>query len=296
MVETRVAPKVGEVLDEAARVLQAARVPSPRSTARSLWAVLAGEHAGRTWLERGNEASPGIVTRYRASVSRLARGEPFAYVAGSAGFRSLEVGVDQRVLIPRPETEGLVECVLRWARARFEPAHGCWGAIADVGTGSGAIALSLAVEGRFERVVATDVSEGALAVATENQRRLCPGAALEFRLGAFCEPLEPEHFVVIVSNPPYLTNDEFRCLDPSVRNFEPRGALVSGEDGLVHTKRLLEDAKQRLEPGGLLAIELDSQRASEARSLALRLGWDEVTVRTDLFGRFRYLLAVRELW
>ena len=217
--------------------------------------------------------------------------EPRAYAEGVAGFRLLELLVDRRVLIPRPETEGLVERVLAWSRGRW--GSGEWGTVLDLGTGSGCIALSLAAEGRFARIVATDVSPEALEVARLNAARVGPDPEPEFRLGSLFEPVAGERFDVIVSNPPYIAEPEYAELDPSVRDFEPRLALLSGPDGLTHTRAILQRAGDHLMPGGLLALEVDSRRADQSADIA-RASWQEVRVERDVFDRPRYLLARKE--
>ena len=214
--------------------------------------------------------------------------EPRAYVEGIAGFRLLDLFVDRRVLIPRPETEGLVELVLRETGSRT-PAAAL--SVLDLGTGSGCIALSLATEGRFSRIVATDVSAEALGVARLNAERVRPQCPIEFRLGSLFEPVVRERFDVIVSNPPYITEPEYRELDRSVRDFEPRVALESGPDGLAHTRAILEQAGDHLMPGGLVALEVDSRRAERSRELARAAGLESVRVERDVFDRPRFLLA-----
>jgi release factor glutamine methyltransferase len=226
------------------------------------------------------------------TVGTLAESEPRAYVEGIAGFRLLELVVDRRVLIPRPETEGLVERVLAWGRGRW--GSGEWGALLEVGTGSGCIALSLATEGRFARIVATDVSIEALDVARLNADRVGPDPRPDFRLGAFFGPVRGERFDVIVSNPPYIAAPEYAELDPSVRDFEPRVALESGPDGLVHTRAILQAAPDHLAPGGLVALEVDSRRADASAALARDSGFGEVRVERDVFDRPRFLLARKE--
>lgn len=212
--------------------------------------------------------------------------EPRQYVEGIAGFRLLELVVDRRVLIPRPETEGLVDWVLREAGART---------VLDVGTGSGCIALSLATEGRFARIVATDVSAEALEVARLNAARVRPTPMPEFRLGAFFEPVRGERFDVIVANPPYIAAPEYAELDPSVRDYEPRLALESGPDGLAHTRAIIDAAPGHLTPGGLLALEVDSRRGEESATLARARGFREVRVERDVFDRPRFLLARKDV-
>jgi release factor glutamine methyltransferase len=267
------------------------RVPDPRREALDLWSATSGATLARTWLDRSATVAPDVVERFRAAVVRRAAGEPLAYVSGKAAFRILELTVDRRVLIPRPETEGLVERVLAWAVRRW--GSGPWGAALDIGTGSGCIALSLAAEGKFCRVIAVDTSVEALAVAQENATRSEFGVRVRLRHADLFPP-DGSRFDVIVANPPYVTEAEYATLDPAVRDFEPRVALVSGGDGLAHTRAILRGAETRLAPGGLLALEVDSRRAAETLLLVPEAGWRDVRVEDDLFGRPRYLLCVKE--
>jgi release factor glutamine methyltransferase len=202
------------------------------------------------------------------------------------GFRTLDLAIDRRALIPRPETEGLVELVL---------ARCSTGRVADIGTGCGCIALALAVEGQFEQVVAVERSADAAALARENVKRLAPTTPVEIREGNLLAPLvdKGERFRAIVSNPPYLTPAEYAELERSVAEFEPRQALVSGSDGLEATRSLYAEAAALLEPGGLLAIEIDERRPDAVRALARAYHWN-VEVHDDLFGRPRYALAIKE--
>jgi release factor glutamine methyltransferase len=276
----------------AAGHLAATGVPSPAREAQLLWGAVMGTSGGDAWLHQEAVATPGEAARFRRAVARRVRGEPPAYAAGSAAFRRLELRVDSRVLIPRPETEGLVQLVLDWATAQ-----GRTGPVADVGTGSGCIALSLAVEGAFQRVVATDISRHAIRVASANLERVratgMAVAPVDLRLGAFFAPLDGERFDAVVANPPYLTAAEFETLDPSVRRYEPREALVSGHTGLEHLATLAREGRRYLTAGGLLAVEIDARRVGESLALTRAQGWGRVGVQEDLFGRPRFLLAIR---
>jgi release factor glutamine methyltransferase len=229
------------------------------------------------------------------AAARRGRGAPLAYAVGRACFRHLTLDVDERVLIPRPETEQLVELVLERTR------HGDEGGIAvDVGTGSGAIALALATEAHFDAVVATDVSLDALAVARENTRLLAACGALRARVdllhGSVLSPVRDVgvRARVIVSNPPYIAFDEAAALPASVRDWEPPLALFSGGEGLDITARLVREAAHVLEPDGLLALEVDARRASlVAELVAAHASYREVGVQLDLAGRERFVLATR---
>ncbi len=255
------------ILAHATAKLRAAGVQEPRREALRIWRELAAR------------PEPEFV----AAVERRAGGEPLAYVTGHAGFRHLLLRADRRALIPRPETEQLAELVLRIAPA---------GRVADVGTGTGCIALSLVTEGRYDEVVAIDRSPGALALARENRADVGVRGVHLVR-GDLTEPLATASLDALVANPPYLTDAEWRELDTSVAQWEPLEALASGPDGLRDTRRLLADGRRVLRPGGWLALELDCRRAGWVAQLATGLGWNGVRVIRDPFGRERYLLARR---
>ena len=286
MPETAIAASLASVLEAAAATLARSGVREPRREAAALWGALAGRSPGAVWIERDRPAAPALMDVFRQAVARRAAGTPLAYATGRAGFRTLELSVDRRALIPRPETEGLVELVLRWA------AQAPGGVAADIGTGTGCIALALAMEGRFERVIATDCSGEAAALARENVARVRPGVPVDVRVGNLLAPLAAERCRVIVANPPYLTEGEWAALDPAVREFEPKSALASGPDGLVATRALLGLARAVLERGGLLALEIDERRSAAVQALAHDAGWNHVSIHQDLFGRPRYALAV----
>ena len=277
---------IADALGEAVERLAGARLPDPRREARTLWAAVAGAGVkpGDVWLGRDRAAPPDVARRFRRAVERRANGMPFGYAVGRVDFRSLELNLDPRALIPRPETEGLVDLVLKWSQ-------GTGGIVADVGTGCGCIALALAVEGTFQRVIAVERSADAAALACENAALVPPSVPVEVREGDLLAPLAGERYRAIVSNPPYLTEAEYASLDPAVRLFEPREALVSGADGLTATRALLAGARALLQPGGFVALEIDERRAGAVRALALRHDWSRVAVYDDLFGRPRFLLA-----
>ena len=271
-----------------------------RREATLLWAAVTGASPGEVWLRR-DRAAPPEVARFRDAVARRASGVPFAYAVGRVSFRRLELRLDPRALIPRPETEGLVDLVLDWAREAGKRERGTLkdslavggkgGVVADIGTGCGCIALSLALEGNFDRVIAVERCSEAAALACENVALVRPPVPVEVRVGDLLAPLAGEHCRAVVANPPYLTDQEYAAVDASVRLFEPRAALVSGPDGLDATRALLVGAQRALEPGGLLALEIDERRADAVRALALASGWTRVLVHEDLFGRPRYALA-----
>jgi release factor glutamine methyltransferase len=239
------------------------------------------------------------------ALARLKQGAPFAYAVRRATFRHLTLEVDERVLIPRPETELLVEEVLRLAPHRIMAADNggrwvgatpTWGVAIDIGTGSGAIALALASEGNFSHVIGTDLSSEALAVARRNASSAAGGlkASVEFRHGSLLEPVRDVRAAVIVSNPPYIAFGETQQLPASVRDWEPAMALLSGDNGMAATADIVRDAAQLLEPGGVLAIEADCRRASlVAELLLVDPRYEDIAVRLDLTGRERFVVARR---
>jgi release factor glutamine methyltransferase len=270
------------LLAEATATLSAAGVSEPRREALRLWSDLRGAPPSEIFLDGKTEAEPAAAAALRVAVRRRAEGEPLAHASGRAGFRTLVLRSDGRALIPRPETEGLVDLLL--ARIRT-------GRAADIGTGSGCLALSLAAEGGFTQVSAVDISVDALAQAAEN--RAAVGARVSLIRGDLCRPLRRASLDAVVSNPPYLTEGEYAALDPSVKRWEPAAALVSGPDGLHATSRLLHEARDVLRAGGWLALEVDCTRAAMVAAQAGTLGWKDVAIYADLFGRERYLLARR---
>ena len=281
-------PSIGDELEAASAALRRAGVSSPDHLALRTWSSLARTTPGGVWRER-SAAPPGgdLVFRFRDAIARQAAGEPFQYTVNLAGFRLLDLFVDRRVLIPRSETEGLVAHVLE--RALRHPR----GVVADIGTGSGAIALALASEGSFDRVLATDVSRDAIDVARLNLASVAPVTPVEFRQGSLLEPLAGRVVDAIVSNPPYVSSSEWRGLMPLVRDFEPRLALDGGPDGLTPTRTLLRDAAAHLAPGGLLALEIDSTRGAQTLDIARECGWHHGCILPDAAGRDRYFLATR---
>jgi release factor glutamine methyltransferase len=221
-------------------------------------------------------------------VRRRLKHEPVQYIRGEVAFRELRLAVDRRVLIPRPETELLAGEVLAWAAAR-----GAGGRALDIGTGSGALALSLAREGDFESVVASDVSGDALAVARSNAGRNELSDRVEFREGALWEVVAPgERFRVIVSNPPYVAEAERGMLAPEVVEWEPAEALFAGSDGLEVLGPLIAGAAARLEPAGLLAVEIGAGQAAAVGAVVARApGLGPARVVRDLAGRDRMVLV-----
>ena len=262
-----------------------------RTPTRARDVVAALMDAPRFWpsAHADETVSDQLCEAASAAIDRLQRGAPFAYAVRRAAFRHLTLTVDERVLIPRPETELLIDEVLR-----LVPRHS--GTVVDIGTGSGAIALALATEANFSRVIATDLSLDALAVAEENAAALAGviRTPVEFRHGSFLEPVQDVRATAIVSNPPYIAPGEERTLPASVRDWEPPLALFSGDDGMAATAEIVREAAELLEPHGVLALEVDSQRAARVAELVMRdPRYEGVAVRLDLTQRDRFVVARR---
>ena len=284
-----VAATVGGALREATSILEGRRAISsaPREAAELLSALL---EQPRSWpaLHRDELLDQATRAALLAAAVRRASGAPLAYAVGRAAFRHLTLDVDERVLIPRPETELLVDLVLAGAEG---------GLAVDVGTGSGCIALALASEGRFSRVVGTDVSLDAIAVARRNVERCAASlrSPVEMRHGSLLDPMRGERANVVVSNPPYIASDESPSLPSDVRDWEPPVALYSSRRGMAVTTALVQQASDVLEDDGLLAIEVDCRRAAlVAECIASDGHYVDVSVMLDLTGRERFVLARRD--
>ena len=280
---------VGALVGELTASLMSSRVDDARREARDIVAALLD--VPRSWPTAHWDAptAPELVERARNAARKRARGAPLAYAVGRAAFRHLTLAVDERVLIPRPETEQLVDLVL-------DAIHGPGGIAVDVGSGSGAIALALACEAKFDRVIGTDISLDALAVAGENARELRDmlRSPVELLHGSLLSPIRGRRVQAVVSNPPYIALGEAAALPSSVRDWEPPVALYSAGEGMHLTAQLVLEAAAVLEPGGLLALEVDARRASLVADLVGRdRRYQDVQVHLDLFGRERFVVARR---
>ncbi|HKK92763.1 MAG TPA: peptide chain release factor N(5)-glutamine methyltransferase [Longimicrobiales bacterium] len=240
------------------------------------------------YLQYDRPLVPEELDRFRPLLRRRARREPLQHVIGRTAFRDLELKTDARALVPRPETELLVQLVLDWARGR-----GALTAI-DVGTGSGCIALALASEGPFERVWGIDISADALALARENAEVHDPDGRVVWREGHGLRNVPEARVDVVVSNPPYIARGEAPELEPEVREFEPEMALYAGDDGREMLHELIRSAPTALVPGGLLALEVGLGQALSIRdTLMAHGGWSDPTVHEDYTGRERFVTAMR---
>jgi len=264
---------VRDLLVAGTEELSSAGVPSPRVDAEWLLAHALG--VSRTELYADGDEAPAHRERvFRELVARRAAREPLAYVLGEWGFRRLTLSVDSRVLVPRPETEALVERCLELIAPLTQPR------VLDIGVGSGAIALAIVDEHPGARVSGTDTSPDALAVAKENAART--GLAVELVEGELFAGLEGP-FDLVVSNPPYVAPEDVQALPPEVGEYEPRAALI--ESGA--TESIAAEAPSRLVRGGSLAFEVADGQAGAVAGLLRGLGYEEVTIGKDLAGRER---------
>lgn len=281
---------VKQAIVDATERLRRAGSASPRLDAELLLAEALGVRREALYGEPERVLDEREQARFESFVERRERREPVAYIIGRKAFRTIELRVNSSTLIPRPETETLVEAAL----ARL-PAGGTRPNVLDIGTGSGAVALALAAEHPSVRVVGTETDPAALETARLNAARLGLSDRVEFVLGDLYDGLPPGAlFQVIVSNPPYVTPRELVTLAPEVRDWEPHGALLGGEDGLGYYQRIIPLSPAFLAPGGWLAVEIAEDRADEVRRLfesARR--FDEISVVKDLGGAPR-VVAGRE--
>ena len=272
------------------RADQLARSPHPdraRLDAETLLLHVLGKN--KAWLlAHGEEQlSQSDAARYNALIERRLSGEPIQYITGQAEFYGLPFRVTPDVLIPRPETEHLVERVLALAAAFPHPC------IADIGTGSGAIAIALAHYLPHAAITAIDLSERALAIARQNATRNAVDSRIRFLRGDLLSPVASEGFDLVVSNPPYVAEADRASLSVEVRDHEPALALFAGAGGLAVYQRLIPAAHAALAPGGFLALEIGAGQSSAVESLLTAASFAEIESTPDLQGIPRVLTARR---
>ena len=273
---------VAGALREAAAGIAQAGSASPRLDAELLLAHVLGVGREALYREPERRLRAGEAARYAELVARRLQREPVAYIVGHKAFRTIDVLVDERTIVPRPDTETLVDVALDalWPGVDRAPRA------LDLGTGSGAVALALCAEHPSVQVVGSDIDERALQLARGNAVRLGLADRVVFVRSDLFDGLPGgARFHVIVSNPPYVREDELPQLQEEIRRWEPREALVSGPEGLEVYRRLIPGALAFLEPGGLLAVEIHEGRADDIRELfrATRR-YTEVRVHEDLSG------------
>jgi release factor glutamine methyltransferase len=267
---------LGEVLRLSTAHLERHGSPTARLDAELLLGHALG--LGRVELYTGFERPPSEaeLSDCRELIARRAKREPVAYILGRWGFRGLDLDVDPRVLVPRPETELVVDRCLALLDGVAGPD------VLDLGTGSGAIALALASELPEAQVSGCDVSEDALDVARGNGERL--GIGVEWIRSDLFSGLDGRRFRLVVSNPPYVAEAELAGLDPEVRDWEPRGATVAGATGLEVIERIAAEARIALDPGGALVLEIGAGQAGAVAALLEGAGLADVGCQRDHAG------------
>jgi release factor glutamine methyltransferase len=280
---------VAEALGSAADALEAIGVETPRLDAEVLLAAASGRDRAALVADPRGELEPSVARLFGEMVRRRLRREPVAYVVGAKGFRRIELGVDRRVLVPRPETELLVELALEVGPAT----------LLDIGTGSGAIALAVADELPECAVTATDTSLAALEVARANAERLGLGARVEFRDGTVPEGRD---FDLVLANLPYVAERDWRSLAPEITQWEPREALLAGPDGLDAIRSVLAELSERISsriaseaafPRRAVGLEVGEGQAEAVRELIRAAGFDQIETRRDLAGIERMVVGRR---
>jgi len=277
-----------ELAHQAGGFLSDRDITNGRLEAEHILAWVLGLKRLDLYLQHDRPIEAPELERFREAVRRRLRHEPLQYILGHVDFRRLRLHVDGRVLIPRPETEVLVGQVLDWAADR--PGL----SVLDIGTGTGAIALSLAQEGDFGRIVATDASSDALDVARENATRCGLADRVEFRQGeTWAAVNRGERYDIVVSNPPYIAESERATLQPEVRDWEPAAALFAGSDGMAVINELIDGAADYLQAGGLIALETGLGQGTVAVERLRSHGFLRARTVKDLTGRERMVLAER---
>lgn len=281
---------IANSLLEASQALEAHGVPESRREAGSLLSFVIGKD--RTFLisHADDLLEETEVDRFREVVARRAEGEPLQYITGMQDFYGREFRVTPDVLIPRPETELLVEAALEVITDVRGPT------ICDVGTGSGCIAVTLLCERTDARAVAVDVSEAALKVAAQNAHVLGVGDRIELKLSDCFDELDKTTFDLIVSNPPYVSSAALPALQREVRDHEPLVALSPGADGLSVIRRLLHDAPSFLNAGGHLIMEIGYDQGEAMQELIDPKFWRLVEIRPDLQSIPRIVVVQKTGW
>jgi release factor glutamine methyltransferase len=276
-----------EIIKRTTEFLATKGVASPRLNAELLLGHVIGRRRMQLYLEFERPLTAAELDQLRPLVRRRGQQEPLQYVLGEAEFRGLRLKVDRRALIPRPETELLVELVHTWAGTQAPVLRAL-----DLGTGSGAIAAALATLWPGAAVVAAERCPEALALARENFAALGLEGRIQPVAATWFDGVPTGPYDAIVSNPPYLTAAEVAATAPEVREHEPRAALEAPEEGLADLRAILEAAPGYLRPGGLLALETGCDHRAALCARLQAAGFQSVAAHQDLTGRDRFILAV----
>jgi release factor glutamine methyltransferase len=285
VIEIVAEPTVSGLLGRGAAALERAGLETARPEAEWLLAGVLGVDRLALYLDPARRVSEHEAARYRNLLARRAGREPLQYLLGWEDFCGLRLSVCPEVLVPRPETEGLVQWAVEVLAGRPAPV------IADLGTGSGAIACALARAIPAAEVLAVELAAGALAVASRNVRELGLSARVRLLAGDLFAPLGslPASLDLVVANPPYLPSALIASLPPEVSRHEPRAALDGGPDGLGVIRRIVAGAPAGLSPGGWLLMEIGEDQAGPVASLMAAEGFSGIRARRDLNGVERYI-------
>ena len=278
---------IGDFLAAGATWLKARHVEEPRLLCEWLAADLLSLSRSDLQLILKQRAEPAFIDRLREGVVRLGKGEPVQYVIGEWDFRCVTLKTDHRALIPRPETEELVQLVL--------DTPGIWSGsgpvLYDIGTGTGCIAISFAVERPSCHVTAVDIEESALSLARENAERCGVADRIRFIHGNSCAGAATASVDVIVSNPPYIGTRVVDGLPRLIRDFEPRTALDGGPDGLDIIRDLVHDAAIALRPGGWCFLEIGDDQGDSVHAILEDDGFSSIRILPDFAGKTRYAIG-----
>jgi release factor glutamine methyltransferase len=286
-----------EALSKATEVLRENEISNPRSTTEIFLSSILSLKRVELYLNKDRILTQPENEKLNSYFQQRISGKPIQYITGEVGFFGLDFKIDPRAMIPRPETEVLVSEIVeqfKKTKKEFDPLK-----VVDIGTGSGVIAITLASELKNSLIYATDISKDALELAKENAGRNNVEQRIEFVYGDLFEPLEEKNVEnsidCIVSNPPYVKDSELGKLDKEIRDYEPKVALLSGEDGIDFHKKITEGAVTYLKSGGLLAFEValgDAERLTEF--IASNNSYESIKIVKDLAGIKRVVLASKK--
>lgn len=288
---------IKDLLPVSTDYLKTKNIESPRLCAEILLSHQLSISRLKLYLEYDQPVGENDLTQYRAMIKRVAEGEPIQYITGVQEFWSMDFIVNRCVLIPRAETEILVEQVIRVYKENNYIERTTVN-ILDICTGSGAIAVAIASEIKNAEIIASDISKEALNIARQNITRHEMQERITLIEGDLFEPFNGfnNHFDIIVSNPPYVTKDEYRLLPGKIRDFEPKIALESGVDGLYHIRTILENAPNYLKPNGWLMLEMDpSQTETVTKIISKDNSFLSASVVKDYSNRDRVVTAQKKM-
>jgi release factor glutamine methyltransferase len=280
-------PNISETLKQATEVLQAGEIAEPRREAVSLLAAALQKDKTFLIAHADYELSAEEEKCFHNFTARRSRREPFQYIVGKQEFYGLDFAVSPVVLIPRPETEMIVEAAIEILQEKRDSRF------CEVGIGSGCIAVSILYHAKMANAIGLDVSAEALKVAKKNAEVHRVSERLELKLSNVFANLQVENFDLIVSNPPYIPSEEIRTLQAEVREFEPIAALTDGGDGLSIIETIIRDAPQFLKEEGCLLLEIGFNQSKQVEKMFDRKLWRDIKVSTDLQNIPRMVKAVK---